>query len=293
MRWGRFHMTPIRALLISAGVDPDIADLILGAAEKAKIFMGGAWGVLIAMTIFSAGMAQGCPLSALVLCLTIQLRIAIVTALKPPSDSPAGVLSHLSHIDYVTFTPPTVPALRTTAVRLPVAGGQTHLHSAPLKAKGLVVRKVGTQYKFDDPGIVMGGGFLCMATADQYIRVVGRHALPHVFHREDYIKLMMSCRRAAIAMRCEKLPANYPILMYSAARGGDATVDGCSPAPCLWHLARMRPTGRFSPACCHWVARDRLSADLPARASRMGWHRTCYRGHGGTFYAHLHQTVRA
>ena len=245
------------------------------------------------MTIFSAGIAQGCPLSALVLCLTIQLRIAIVTALKPPSDNPAGVLSHLSHIDYVTFTPPTVPALRTTAVRLPVAGGQTHLHSAPLKAKGLVVRKVGTQYKFDDPGIVMGGGFLCMATADQYIRVVGRHALPHVFHREDYIKLMMSCRRAAIAMRCEKLPANYPILMYSAARGGDATVDGCSPAPCLWHLARMRPTGRLSFACCHWVARDRLGADVPTRAGRVGWHRTCYRGHGGTFYAHLHQTVRA
>ena len=59
-----------------------------------------------------------------------------------------------------------------------------------------------------------------MATPDPYIRVVGRHALPHVFHWEDYIKLMKSSRRAAIAMRCVKLPANYPILMYSAAGGG-------------------------------------------------------------------------
>ena len=182
----------LRALLISAGVDPDIVELILGAAEKANIFMGGDWGVLIAMTTFSAGITQGCPLPALVFCLAIQLRIAIVTALTPSSDSPAGPLSHLSYIDDVTFTPPTVPALRTTTARLPVAGVQTHLHSAPLKAKGFVVRKVGTQYKFEDPGIVVGGVFLSMAKVHQYIRVVGRHALPRFFHREEYIKMMKS-----------------------------------------------------------------------------------------------------
>ena len=212
----------LRALLIAAGVDDSLVELILGAAEKAKIFMGGAWGVLIAMTIFSAGIAQGCPLSALVFCLAIQLQIAIVTAATPNSDSPAGLLSHLAYMDDVTFTPPTFPALRTTAARLPMAGVQTHLHSAPLKAKGLVVRRVGTQYHFDNPGVVMGwgGGYLSTGTSDQYIRVVGRHALPHVFHREDCIKLMKSGGRAAIAMRCVKLPANYPILMYSAAGGG-------------------------------------------------------------------------
>ena len=147
----------LRALFIAAGVDTPLVEFILGAAEKATKIMGGACGVLIAMTIFLAGVAQGCPLSAMVFCLEIQFWIAIVTANTPGADSPAGLLSHLAYMDDVTFTPPTVPSLRTTAARLPVAGIQTHLHSAPLKAKGLVVRKVGAQYHFEDPGVVMGG----------------------------------------------------------------------------------------------------------------------------------------
>ena len=177
-------------------------------------------GVSVAITLFAAGIAQGCPLSALLFCLVIQLRIAIVTAVVSPTPAPSGELTHLAYVDDVTYTPGTEQDFRRVAKGLHTAGVRTHLHSAPLKAKGLAVRRVGTQYQFFDPGIVTGGGALDMAGADEYVRVVGRHALPHIFHKEDYAKLMRSCRRASIALRCSKLPAHYPLLMYSAAGGG-------------------------------------------------------------------------
>ena len=170
---------------------------------------------------------------------------------------------------------------------------QSHLHSAALKAKGLVVRNVGSQYRFDDHSIVMRGGHLSMATADQYIRVVGRHALPHVFHREDYIKLMKSIRTAAIAMCCEKLPANYPILMYSAAGGGGL-------GDCSGGWLRSGPLSMAQYGCvtnlplpsCEWLAFSGVGTNVSARAGGLGGHRTCYRCHCGMFYADLCQAAR-
>lgn len=218
--FGSVQHETLKALLEVAGVDGPMVDVIMGAATQAKIFMGGSWGVTIAATLFAAGIAQGCPLSALLFCLVIQLRIAIVTAGISPTLAPAGEITNLAYVDDVTYTPDTERDFRRVAKGLHEAGVRTHLHSAPLKAKGLAVARMGARYQFSDPGIVLGGGTLSMATADEYVRVVGRHALPHLFHREDYAKLMRSCRRAAIALRCVKLPAHYPLLMYSAAGGG-------------------------------------------------------------------------
>ena len=52
----------------------------------------------------------------------------------------------------------------------------------------------------------------------EYIRLLGRHALPNVFHRQDLRKLI--CRRAVAPMSMSTLPAHYPIHMYNAVAGG-------------------------------------------------------------------------
>ena len=59
-----------------------------------------------------------------------------------------------------------------------------------------------------------------MADGTMYIRLLGRHAMPHIFHTNDFIKMMNASRRASIVLRYVKLPANYPILMYNASAGG-------------------------------------------------------------------------
>ena len=53
-----------------------------------------------------------------------------------------------------------------------------------------------------------------------YIRVVGRHMFPHVYHKVDKMKLFSASRRALRALAMVRLPANYLSQMYSAATGG-------------------------------------------------------------------------
>ena len=66
------------------------------------------------------------------------------------------------------------------------------------------------------PDILGGRSAAPIAHGKTYIWLLGRHAMPHVFHANDFIKRMNASRRASIVLRYTKLPANYPILMYRA-----------------------------------------------------------------------------
>ena len=56
--------------------------------------------------------------------------------------------------------------------------------------------------------------------------------MPHVFHTNDFIKMMSASRKASIVLRYVKLPANYPILMYNASAGGaHRWLGGMRPPP--------------------------------------------------------------
>ena len=50
-----------------------------------------------------------------------------------------------------------------------------------------------------------------------YVRVVGRHLFPHVYHKVDKMKLFSASRRASRALAMVRLPSNYPYEMYSAS----------------------------------------------------------------------------
>ena len=151
-------------------------------------------GATLARAGFLAGLAQDCPLSALVFCLTIQLRIASAVHNTTPADSDAGPLSQLSYMDDVTYLPDTLQDFRRMVRQLAPAGVQTHMHCSPLKVHGVAIEKRASTVQCQHPEIVFGGRPLHMMQPKDYIRLVGRHAFPHIFHREDYLKLLSACR---------------------------------------------------------------------------------------------------
>ena len=104
--------------------------------------------------------------------------------------------------------------------QLALVGIHTHMHSSPLKAIGVAPVRQATLVQFQRPEIIFGRCPLLMVQPKNCIRLVGRNALPHIFQREDYIKLLSACRRASSALGQVKLPSHYPILMYVAAGGG-------------------------------------------------------------------------
>ena len=54
------------------------------------------------------------------------------------------------------------------------------------------------------------------ATSQDYVRVLGRHALPHPFNPVDTRRLFFAARTACRAFRAPKLPAHYPLAMFVA-----------------------------------------------------------------------------
>ena len=54
------------------------------------------------------------------------------------------------------------------------------------------------------------------ATSQDYVRVLGRHALPHLFHPIDCRRLFSGTRAACRALRAPRLPAHYPLAMFVA-----------------------------------------------------------------------------
>ena len=59
-----------------------------------------------------------------------------------------------------------------------------------------------------------------MADGKMYIRLWGRHAMPHIFHTDDFVTMLNAFCRATVVLRYIKIPTNYPILMYNVSAGG-------------------------------------------------------------------------
>ena len=55
----------------------------------------------------------------------------------------------------------------------------------------------------------------CAASQD-YVRVLGRHALPHLFQSVDSQRLFSGAKTACRALRSPKLPAHYPLAIFVA-----------------------------------------------------------------------------
>ena len=100
------------------------------------------------------------------------------------------------------------------------AGQATNLFSDSGKLRAFGVSDNVGVSQFHSAPLRMYGAPVQTHNSGDYIRVLGRHLVPNIFHKEELRRLMISGRRAAAAVRVGSLPANYPILMYTARAGG-------------------------------------------------------------------------
>ena len=64
--------------------------------------------------------------------------------------------------------------------------------------------------------VYLNGHPVRCATSQDYVRVLGRHALRHLFHPVDSRRLFSGTRAACRALRAPRLPAHYPLAMFVA-----------------------------------------------------------------------------
>ena len=78
----------------------------------------------------------------------------------------------------------------------------------------------------------MSGVRLRVPLVSAYIRSLGRHALPHTYHKEDFCKLMTAARRGSAVIPLRSPRAQYPPAMYNPKASGMAQFQaGVRPPP--------------------------------------------------------------
>ena len=156
---------------------------------------------------------------ALLFCLVLELRIAVVLwNVQTPTIAVVGLV-----MLHTWMIPPTcydVEDVQIVLINLQHTRVLTHRHSATIKLLGVITSKQGASVHFQKPVLAAGGAPAPLASAQSYICLLGLHALPHVYHPEDFRMLLRASRRAGMVLRYARLPAHYPLLMYSAAAGG-------------------------------------------------------------------------
>ena len=248
-----------------------------GCSEKFPDIHGKQKMIEVGRCTLRAGIAQGCPISALIFCLFLELRIAIITLRNPSPVSPGGTFLRIAYMDFTTFVLDNADDMQQLSDRKMLASLYTHLHTSIVKLTGIVASMIGGKVQCHSQIFRAGGSTLTLLHGNDRSRLLGRHILPHIFHRQDYIKLLLAGRRASVALRFERLPANYPLLMYNASTGGTQR----------W-IAGVRPPAHATMCLCDFAAASAIRATAnwgPLRyfhAASPGWmdrHLPCHSDH--------------
>ena len=87
----------------------------------------------------------------------------------------------------------------------------------------------------------MNGVRLPVPSEPEYIRSLGRDALPRTYHKEDFWKLMTAARCASAVIPIKSLRSQYPPAMYNPKAGGMARFQAGvrTPPVRVWHLADL------------------------------------------------------
>ena len=103
---------------------------------------------------------------------------------------------------------------------LPRAGRATNLFPDSTKPLCLGARLSSTKIRYDAQPILFVEMPLQTLAEGDYVRLLGRHALLHIFHKQDFCHLLAACRRAVAPISTECLPSHYLVYMYNAVAGG-------------------------------------------------------------------------
>ena len=131
------HQT-LQNVLTLAGFHSNWIHIIMEAAMHSSLHMGGSKGIKLAPSNFRAGIAQGCPISALIFCLLIELRISIILDGIPLPQSPGGQFARFAYMDNTMFVSENLEHMQRLIDRQQLAGIYTHLHTSTLKLVGVV-----------------------------------------------------------------------------------------------------------------------------------------------------------
>ena len=134
----------------------------------------------------------------------------------PPTDTPVGPLNRVLLMDDTQWLPGDRGRLPTLTSGIERAGRLTNLHSDPTKTVlvGMEMRDGWVHFLRDT--VYLNGHPVRCATSQDYVRVLGRHALSHLFHPVDSWCLFSGTRAACRALRAPRLPAHYPLAMFVA-----------------------------------------------------------------------------
>ena len=178
--------------------------------------MGRADGRSPSSTRLGAGTGQGCPVSGMKYCIYGEVRGHEACRSVPPTDTPAGPLNRVLLMNDTQWLPGDRGHLPALASGIERAGRLTNLHSDPTKTVLVGTDMRDGRVHFLRDTVYLNGHPVRCDTSQDYVRVLGRHALPHLFHPVDSRRLFSGTRAACRALRAPRLPAHYPLAMFVA-----------------------------------------------------------------------------
>ena len=214
--YGSINHTTEYAVLTAAGISPADAATLQHHDRALEVHMGGADGRSPSSTRLGAGTGQGCPVSGMKYCIYAEVRGHEACRSVPPADTPAGPLNRVLLMDDTQWLPGDRCHLPALASGIERAGRLTNLDSDPTKTVLIGTDMRDGQVHFLNDTVYLNGHPVRCATSQDYVRVLGRHALPHLFHPVDSRRLFSGTRAACRALRAPRLPAHYPLAMYTA-----------------------------------------------------------------------------
>ena len=129
----------------------------------------------------------------------------------------------------------------------------------------------GQKIRYGVPSVWMNGVRLPVPSETEYIRSLGRRALPHTYHKEDFRKLMTAARRASAMIPIKSLWVQYPPAMYSPQAGGMARFQAgvrTPPPPSGCGISRTSPP---SPPCARSWGRICRHTAYSGPYRRVSW----------------------
>ena len=216
--------SPDKDLLLAtaqaANVHPSLLKAIHSVLHGTKIFTPRQGTTTHVHVSLEAGAGQGDPLSALLYCLFDEVRVALVRNAVGAADSLTGPTTAVKFMDDSTWCASDAPHLLKTATAMAKAGHKTHLLSDEIKTLLVGAKRHGWIVTMLDIEAQLHGQPLRCAKQNEYVRILGRHALPHIFHKTDTYRLYAACRKGSLVISRADFPCHIPVLMYDAKTGG-------------------------------------------------------------------------
>ena len=232
------------------GYGPELCHLHRSLVEDMRLDMGGTDDVDHAEGWFDAGCGQGCPLSPLDYAPMGQVRAKMVSQNYPGVLTPGVLLHSLACADDTVLLGGSPEDVSAIARALPAAKDAMALGSDVSGMHVLRTWMYGQRVRYGVPSVLMNRVRLPVPTEKDYICSLGRHALSHTYHKEDFRKFRMAARRASAVIPIKSLRAQYPPAMYNPKRRHGAFPGRGSASPGPGMASRGLPCHLHPPGDC-------------------------------------------